>query len=204
MTRWTHSIIALMAVALLVPALAVAKPTPPDQLARQTVENVLNSMRGRRDELRDNPQELYSLIDKELVPLIDLPYMSQLVLGRYWRTASPSQRQRFEVAFKNMVIRTYGNALLGFQNDDNVKYLPVRAPAGARNVVFHAIVENGGDNVRINLKMHLVDGHWRVYDGTVGNLSFVTNYRGQFNAQVRRNGLESLISRMEERYNGGS
>ncbi|MDA3920304.1 MAG: ABC transporter substrate-binding protein [Salinisphaera sp.] len=203
MIRWTRSIARLTAIALLVPTLALAAPTPPDQLAKQTVQKVLSDMNGHRPELRNDPQKLYKLIDRDLVPLLDLRYMSQLVLGRYWRQASPEQRKRFQVAFKNMLVRTYGSALLGFNDDVKIDYLPVRAPDDAKEVTFNAIVKGTGSepDTRISLKMHLVDGQWKVYDGSVGNLSFVTNYRGQFSSEIRRNGLESLIDKMEQRYN---
>ncbi|WP_353180622.1 ABC transporter substrate-binding protein [Salinisphaera sp. T5B8] len=202
MLRMTRSFITAIALALLVPALALAAPTPPDQLARQTVETVLSKMEARRDELRQNPQELYALIDKELVPLVDLPYMSQLVLGRAWRTATPEQRERFQTAFKNMLIRTYGNGLLSFDDSQEIEYQPVRAPEGAEDVTFRATVTtDDGQKTPVTFQLHVVDGEWKIYDGSVGNLSFVTNYRGQFNSQIRNGGLEQLIERMEARYN---
>jgi len=205
MSRWTSRLTRFIAVALLVPGLALAAPTPPDQLAKQTVQNVLAKMDGQRGELRKNPQRLYNLIDSELLPLVDLPYMSQLVLGRAWRTATPDQRQRFQTAFKNMLIRTYGNGLLTFDDDTQIEYLPVRAADGAEDVTFRAVVtSDDGTKTPVNFQMHLVDKEWKIYDGSVGNLSFVTNYRGQFNSQIRSGGLEQLIERMESRYNTGS
>ena len=205
MLRMKRSWITAVAVALLVPALALAAPTPPDQLARETVQSVLSKMEGRRDELRKNPQELYQLIDRELVPLVDLPYMSQLVLGRAWRTATPEQRDRFQTAFKNMLIRTYGNGLLSFDDSQEIEYQPVRAAEGADDVTFRAIVTtDDGQKTPVTFQLHIVDGEWKIYDGSVGNLSFVTNYRGQFNSQIRNGGLEKLIERMEARYNTGS
>jgi phospholipid transport system substrate-binding protein len=205
MLRMKRSWITAVAVALLVPALALAAPTPPDQLARETVQSVLSKMEGRRDELRKNPQELYQLIDRELVPLVDLPYMSQLVLGRAWRTATPEQRDRFQTAFKNMLIRTYGNGLLSFDDSQEIEYQPVRAAEGADDVTFRAIVTtDDGQKTPVTFQLHIVDGEWKIYDGSVGNLSFVTNYRGQFNSQIRSGGLEQLIERMESRYSTGS
>lgn len=205
MLRMTRSLIKAAAVTLLVPALAFAAPTPPDQLARETVQSVMSQMDGRRNELRQNPQELYQLIDNELVPLIDLPYMSQLVLGRAWRTATPEQRDRFQTAFKNMLIRTYGNGLLSFDGSQDIEYQPVRADEGAEDVTFRAIVTtDDGQKTPVTFQMHVVNDEWKIYDGSVGNLSFVTNYRGQFNSQIRNGGLEKLIERMEARYNQGS
>src|SRR5699024_10575830 len=117
-----------------------------------------------------NPQELQALVDRILVPLVDVNHMAQLVLGRYWRTATPEQRQHFKQAFKTMLVRTYGNALLEF-DDEKIKYMPVRAPEGADNITFRAtIITASGDNVPVSLDMHIVDGQWKVYDGRVGQL----------------------------------
>ncbi|KEZ77420.1 MlaC/ttg2D family ABC transporter substrate-binding protein [Salinisphaera hydrothermalis] len=203
--RWTRVLIPFITVALMAPALASASPTPPEQLARQTVQKVLNDLDGRRAELRNNPQELHALINRDLVPLIDLPYMSQLVLGRYWRQASPEQRKRFQTAFKNMLIRTYGSALLGFNDNVKIEYKPVRAADNAKNVTFNAVIHSpNGQDTPVSLQLHEVDDQWKVYDGSVGNLSFVTNYRGQFNSAIRREGLEKFIEQLENRYDGNS
>lgn len=203
--RWSRVLIPFVFVAVLAPSLASAAPTPPKQLAKQTVEKVLDDLEGRRAELRNNPQELYALIDRDLVPLLDLQYMSQLVLGRYWRQASPDQRQRFQKAFKSMLIRTYGSALLGFNDNVKIEYKPVRAPADAERVTFNAVIHSpNGQDTPVSLQLHQVQNEWKVYDGSVGNLSFVTNYRGQFNSEIRRNGLESLIDQMEKRYVNGN
>lgn len=201
-----NSLIAL-GLALLLSAMAFtasAKPVPPKQVAEQTVQSLLEAMAGRRDELRNNPQELEALVDRILVPLVDVDYMSQLVLGRYWRTATPEQRQHFEQAFKTMLVRTYGNALLEF-DDEQVKYMPVRAADDATDITFRAtIITKSGEDVPVSLDMHLVDDQWKVYDGRVGQLSFVTNYRSQFANFIRSHSLDQLIEAMEKRYGSGS
>lgn len=201
-----HRMIAVC-LAFMLPAMALAaqdQTIPPRQVAEQTVQQLLEAMDGRRDELRNNPQQLQALVDRILLPLVDVDYMSQLVLGRYWRTATPQQRQRFEQAFKTMLVRTYGNALLEF-DDEQIKYMPVRAPKGADNITFRAtIITKSGENVKVSLDMHLVDGQWKVYDGRVGHLSFVTNYQSQFANYIRNHGLEALIEAMEKRYGSGS
>lgn len=200
--RWTRVLIPFLTVALMAPALANADPTPPQKLARQTVQKVLHDLNGRRAELRNHPKKLHALINRDLVPLIDLRYMSQLVLGRYWRQASPDQRRRFVTAFKNMLIRTYGSALLGFNDNVKIEYKPVHAAHNAKRVTFNAVIHSSnGQDTPVSLQLHRVDDQWKVYDGSVGNLSFVTNYRGQFSSAIRRQGLENFIEKLEKRYN---
>lgn len=196
----TWVILAGVLLPLAATAANTASPKPPKQIAQDTVQTLLQAMDGRRDELRDNPQELYALVNRVLVPLVDLDYMSQLVLGRYWRVASPQQRKRFKQAFKVMLIHTYANALLGF-DDEQIKYQPVRAPEDADNITFRAkVITESGDTVAVALDMHLVNGQWKVYDGRVGSMSFVSNYRSQFSNYIQSHGLEKLITQMEKRY----
>ena len=82
------------------------------------------------------------------------------------------------------------------------KLRAVRAAEGAEDITFRAVVTtDDGQKTPVTFQMHVVDDEWKIYDGSVGNLSFVTNYRGQFNSQIRNGGLEKLIERMESRYN---
>jgi phospholipid transport system substrate-binding protein len=37
---------------------------------------------------------------------------------------------------------------------------------------------------------------WKVYDIVIEGVSLVTNYRGQFSQEVRKNGLDSLIVKL--------
>ncbi len=42
-------------------------------------------------------------------------------------------------------------------------------------------------------------GDWKVYDVVVENLSLVTNYRGSFQSEIARSGIDGLIKVIEER-----
>lgn len=177
-----------------------AQPRDPHKVASETVDEVLARLEENRQTYKKNPDKLYAMIKEVLVPHVDSDYMAQLVLGRHWRSATPEQRDRFTRAFKNMVIQTYGNALIGF-DDEEIEYLPIRAEEGAEDITFRAeVTTDSGDTVPVTLDMHVVNGKWKVYNGTVGNLSFVTNYRGQFTAQIKSGGLDTLIQKLEKRY----
>lgn len=177
-----------------------SKPVPPEKVAKDAVNELLAGLEGNREKFLRDPEGLYDLVDRVLVPLIDIKYTAQLVVGRAWRDATPEQRERFITAFKVMLVQTYGNALIGFQKDQ-IEFLPLRAPEGADDVTFKALaVTDQGDKIPVNLDLHLVDNQWKMYNGSVGSLSFVTNYRAQFNQQIKQGGLEQLIQRMEKRY----
>ncbi len=40
---------------------------------------------------------------------------------------------------------------------------------------------------------------WKVYDVTVAGVSLVTNYRGTFNSQVRKGGVDGLLKALSDK-----
>lgn len=172
----------------------------PQVVASETVDHVLALLEENRQLYKRNSDKLYAMINRVLVPHFDIPFIAKLVLGRHWRAASPEQRAHFTELFKTMLVHTYGNALLGF-DDEQIEYLPVRAEEGATDITFRAeVTMENGDAIPVTLDMHVVDGKWKIYNGSVGNLSFVINYRAQFNAQIAAGGLAAVLKKMEKRY----
>jgi phospholipid transport system substrate-binding protein len=51
--------------------------------------------------------------------------------------------------------------------------------------------------VVVNYRLRPVEGEWRVFDVEAEGLSFVGNFRTQFNTEISRNGLDALIGRLE-------
>ena len=61
------------------------------------------------------------------------------------------------------------------------------------------ISSSGAPPVPIDYRLKLNDEHWLVYDVVVDGVSLITNYRSQFAAVVRRNGIDGLISALAEK-----
>ena len=61
-----------------------------------------------------DPAKLDALVGNVLLPNFDSEYAARLVLGQYWRSATPEQRKRFVDAFYKSLLRNYGAALIDF------------------------------------------------------------------------------------------
>lgn len=175
---------------------AWAAPVPPEQVVQQASARLLAEMQGKREALQRDPAALHQLISDVVLPHIDTEYVSQLVLGRYWRDATLTQQQRFRAAFAGMLVNTYGNALLAYENEV-IEWHPAVTLTGDNATVRSRVVSRDGPPIPINYSLRLSDGRWRVYDVSVDAVSLVTNYRGTFASAIRRDGLEGLIARME-------
>jgi phospholipid transport system substrate-binding protein len=167
-------------------------------VVERTVQNISAQLDGRRQELTANKKELYALIDRELLPQFDTGYAGRLVLGKSWRSATPAQRERFVDAFYNFLLRSYATAILKFEQD-TVKVLPARRPPKDGRVVVETEMRMAdGSLVPVNYAMHATPAGWKAYDVRIEGISYVQNYRNQFNAEVAARGLDALITRLEK------
>ena len=198
---WTAAAAMLLSVSV---AQAATDVTPPDELARNTANALLEELKTNKESFKQNPEQLYAVVDRIVLPHFDFDYVSKLVLARYWRKATPEQRTRFQQAFRSQLVSFYGDALLDY-SDETVRWEDAPVPEDATDVTVKSeIVPKGGDPIQISYATHLTDGQWKVYDVTVDGISLVTNYRGQFAAEIRRNGLDALIQRLESESNATS
>jgi phospholipid transport system substrate-binding protein len=182
---------------VLVSAPAVAAEDTAQQVVERTVSSISRQLDSRRAELSANRQELYALINRELLPQFDVDYAGRLVLGKAWRTATPTQRQRFVDVFYSFLLRSYATAVLKFEQDD-LRILPERAPPkDGRTIVNTQMRMADGKAVPVSYAMRSTPEGWKAYDVRIEGISYVQNYRNQFNAEIAAKGLDALIERLE-------
>jgi phospholipid transport system substrate-binding protein len=170
----------------------------PQQVVEQTVQRLAAQLDSRREQLSANRKELYALVDGELLPQFDTDYAGRLVLGKSWRNATPEQRKRFVDVFYNFLLRSYATAILKF-DQKNVRILPARKqPEGDRAIVDTEMRMSDGRVIPVSYAMHNTPAGWKAYDVRIEGISYVQNYRNQFNAEVAARGLDALIARLEK------
>lgn len=190
--------LALLASVALAPA-AAAAPVPPDEVVKETTARLQNEIGEREKEFKSNPKKLYAYVDDVIVPKFDTRYIAQLILARHWKTASEQQRARFEVAFKDMLVHSYADALVEYHNAVKAEWQPLRMAPGATDVTVQSklIRDSGKPPLPIGFAMRLKDNEWKVYDIVIENLSLVTSFRSQVNSEIKRSDLEAVIKKLE-------
>lgn len=188
----------LMALSLLATSV-VASAHPAQDVVRNTADEVLERLRGDKEDLKENPEKIYALVYELIIPHFDFKSMSKWVLGRNWRSATEAQREQFTQEFQTLLIRTYARSLLEY-SDQEIKYAPVQDDPESNLVTVKTEVKQpGAQSIPINYTMHMVDGEWKVVDVSVNGVSLVSTYRGSFASEVRRGGMETLLSKLAER-----
>lgn len=189
---------------LLLAAVLVATPVQaqtalsPDQLVRQTTDELVAEMKVNRDAYAKDHNKLYKMADEKVLPHFDFTRMSQWVLGRYWKQATPEQRDRFVAQFRDLLVRTYSTALLNY-TDEQINYLPLILKEADGEAVVRTEVKqkSGAPNIPIVYDFYRnKDGAWKVYDVTIEGVSLVTNYRSVYATKIKQDGIDALLATM--------
>ena len=179
---------------------AAAAQTESAAAAQQVVQQAARQLLGKlqqtpKQKLHD-PAVIHALIDHYILPIVDMKTMSMLVLGHYWRTATPQQREAFETQFKQLMIRTYGKTLTLYPNA-KFEFQPNRDTVqGQFASVYSRVIPPGQQPVTVIYQLYRHDGQWKVYDVVIDGISLVQSYRSTFAPEIQQSGLQSLIQRL--------
>ena len=171
----------------------------PDELVKQTADDVLTIVKNDKDIQAGNQQKLFAVVEEKILPNFDFDRVCRMVLGKNWKSASPEQQALFQKEFRSLLLRTYATAL-GKYRDQVIEYRPMQTDASEKNVTVKTqIIQKGGQPIAVDYSLVKGPAGWKVYDITIESVSLVTNYRSQFSSEIRQNGLDSLNKKLADK-----
>ena len=192
----------LLVLLLSVFSMTQAEALTPQQLIKQTSDQVLNTLKKNKPVYDKEPDKVFELVNDIILPHMDFRTMSKLALGKKeWSGADETQQEAFVDAFKVLLVRTYGRSLSEYTNQV-IEYLPYQPPAeGKRTVVVQTqIKQDTGPSIPIDYRLRIKDGIWKVFDIKIDGISLVTNYRNSFASDIRKVGMDGLIEKIRSKY----
>ena len=152
---------------------------------------------ANKERLGDNRIELYSIIDETLSPYFQKKYAGRLVLDKYWATTNKGQRDRFTEGLYQSLIRSNSISMLNFDvSKISVKPIFVNFQ-DLKKIIIESDVDYKGEIIPMNFSFGKFKEGWRFYDVRIEGVSYIKNYRNQFKAEIKANGLDSVILRLE-------
>jgi phospholipid transport system substrate-binding protein len=190
--------------ALLLSATTAADPGSPDAVIEGAVMELTEKLSGRKEELAEDRDALYGLINGILLPRFDRKLAAQLVLAKHWRTASDQQRERFIDAFYNSLLRKYADGLLEF-DEDRIEVMQFRGDTSARrSLVKTNVTLDDGTTVPVHYDLVNRGDHWLIFNVKVEGVSYISNYRTELDSEIRTTSLEAVIERLETEASAGA
>ena len=176
----------------------------PDVLVKRVAQDMLTTIRADPKLQAGDQQRIREVIETKLLPNFDFERITALAMGRNWRQATPEQQKLLIDQFRALLVRTYSGALTQYK-DQEMDYKPLRAdPASTDVTVKTEVARKGQAPVQIDYGMMKTASGWKIYDVIVGGVSLVTNYRDEFNEQIKNGGVDNLIKTLTAKNQGTS
>ena len=178
---------------------AHAEVIAPDALIKNTVQEVIAIIKQDKDIQSGDQKKITALVDAKVLPHFDFVRMTQLAVGKYWRSATPEQKQALVTEFRNMLVRTYTKVFTVYR-DQTVDVKPFRMAADDTEVTVKTIINKPGSQpVPVDYEMKKAADGWKVFDISIEGVSMVMSYRGTFASQIDESGIDGLIKTLSDK-----
>jgi phospholipid transport system substrate-binding protein len=168
----------------------------PEVVVKTAADKLLSQILANKSKVESDPKYVASLVEDNLIDIVDQDRMAKLALGKYWKDTSDKQKADFIRGFKLLLIKTYAGAFKAY-NGQPITYSATRYnDSKDKAIVETQIQQPGGQNIDLQYRMSLNNGEWKVFDAVVAGLGLVQTYRTQFAEQIQRDGLDNTIAQL--------
>ena len=129
----------------------------------------------------------------------DIDGMGRFVLGRYWRTASESDRDEYMALFRERVIQTFAARLGNFTGQD-FKVVDSRPQSADVTVVESTLTLLPLPPIGVDWHVRGSEPDFKVVDVVVQGVSEIQTQRNSFSAAIQcsRDGLRALLAQLRQ------
>lgn len=182
-------------------SLVYATENNPAELLKNLTKQILQEIETIKALPKSEKEKaIYDILDKNLVPKIDLEEMAKAVVGRNaWKDASIDIRNQFIKEFKYYVINTYVSALGSYDGKQKIFFQPLREKYTDKVRIISDLNLNNGTIIKIQYNLKKDKNNWKLYDFSIDGISLVKNYNAQFANILRINGLEGLVKKIKDK-----
>ncbi|GGY92011.1 phospholipid-binding protein MlaC [Pseudoduganella plicata] len=193
--KFIKQLIAVATLAFATTGFAVAQNAneAPDALVKRISSEVLTIAKTDKDIQAGNTRKVMDLVETKILPYVDFERMTALAAGRYWREATPEQKRQLSAEFRTLLIFTYSGALSQVRNE-TIEFKPLRAdPSDTEVEVRSQVNMTRGEPILLNYRVAKGASGWKIYDINVLGAWLVETYKGTFNAEISKGGIDGLI-----------
>ncbi len=170
----------------------------PVVLIRESTTELYLLVDENRAEYEREPALLQQKLREILGPRMDHLYSARLVLGRHSRQLEREQVEAFSDALTEVLLRRYASGLLEFRSPDQVEVLPLAGDNTDRMTRVRTRIElESGNRAPVDYILRRRDNQWLVFDVIVEGISYVSTLRNQINEEIRRDGFDSMMERLQ-------
>lgn len=197
--KW-FSVMAFAVTALFVTQ-TVRAETSPYVLMQQASDKLFADIKNNKAKIKKDPNYLRTIVRNDLLPYVQVNYAGSLVLGSYFKSTTPEQREKFFKAFSDFIEQAYAQVLTAY-TDQNIQIEPAKE-VGDKNLVSIRvnIVQNGGQApIKLDFKWrkNSKTGEWQAYDMVAEGVSMVVTKQNEWSGILRQQGIDALTAQIQK------
>ncbi|MBD1226808.1 phospholipid-binding protein MlaC [Xenorhabdus griffiniae] len=191
----------LLMIALLVvaPLASATDQTNPYALMKDAAAKTFSRLKSDQPQIQANPDVLRQIVRQELLPYVQIKYAGALVLGPYYKQATPEQRDAYFKAFESYLEQAYGQALAMYHGQD-YQIAPEQPLADKTIVAIRVTITdpNGQPPVRLDFqwRKNSKTGYWQAYDMIAEGVSMITTKQNEWVDILRQKGIDGLTEQL--------
>lgn len=179
-----------MAVLLAVFDASAAATGDAENALRKAVDEVLSVTRKSK-----GGRAMADQLQPILVRHVCFESMTRRAVGPGWRQFTPQQQAEATKLFTQLIIRSYSEKFTPGQQPD-IEYLKASSPGAGKVEIPTSTVYKGS---RYTITYRLENrGKWLVTDILAEGVSFVANYRAQFDELVKKGGAVAVLDSLKQ------
>ena len=171
---------------------SISRAASPQQSVESIVDGAILILNDEKLDLQEKKARIRSIV----LDSVDFRSMSQRILSRNWQKANEEERERFIQLFTDLLETTFIDRIEEY-SDERMEYVRERIK-GDRAIVDTLFITKK-KQIPINYKLIRKEGKWWVFDIVIEEVSLISNYRETYSEIVMRDGIEGLLTRMENK-----
>lgn len=170
----------------------------PTQVVQSATEQVLQIVQDSQLAAPPSHERHRAELQRIADRLFDFPEMARRALAIHWRERTSQEQTEFVVVFKHLLAHAYLGKLENYAGEQ-ITYLGETVDGDFATVRSKIVTGRGGE-IPVEYRLHMVGSRWAVYDVAISGVSFVSNYRGQFDRIIRTSSYQVLMRDLRLKY----
>lgn len=155
--------------------------------AQSFVQNMADEAIGFLGSQGMSHEQKKNAFRKLLQDSFDMKTIGRFALGRYWRVATPAERDEYQKLFEKMVIDVYSSRFAEYQGQ-SFETRGFREDGAKDTLVTSFIVPKDGPEIQVDWRVRNKDGRYKVVDIMVEGVSMSVTQRSDFSSVIQRGG----------------
>ena len=163
---------------------------------KNTIDEVIKI--AKKDSMESSKGDRRIAMQKAIDERFNYSQMVRRSLGKTYDSLSDQKKQNFIKLFKGLLENSYASKLESYR-DEKINFLD-EVVKGKYALVKTNIVRSN-NTIRVDYKLILGNGQWKVYDFVIEGVSMIRNYKAQFTKIIRRDSYEVLVEKLTIKIN---